>query len=372
MKLVGIIICALLICEPVLAKKKKRRSSGPPLTHPVVLWSRILSENKDFDERKKAAFKLSKYSQPIFQIEVINTLLKCADETNIDIKVLCTIALSNANKAIYQETIQKKLIDIYQKNPELKNTIVKVFINRKDNSPKVHDFLLDNFKEDATSDELLTQLRYFELFGNGSDKLVDVLSNIYNKKDNLKVKTSIVKVLGERGKGQAQVIELLSQCCDSKDTPLQLTCLSSLQSQAKKDPKVWLVVTKTIQSADSDVLLATLELIHSLPPTPNPKIALRLDDIIKSVDDSDVQEKAILALGICGDKNPDMVQHLIKILKDKSAPEASRVASALVVGNQSPADLKENAKSALVKCKDEEKSSSLRTACQLGIQELGT
>src|SRR5690606_34295995 len=72
------------------SRKKRARRYYPPVTHPVVLWARTLKTSTDIEARKVAAFKLSAYTQPIFQEEVVSALLDCIGDEDIKIRVWCT------------------------------------------------------------------------------------------------------------------------------------------------------------------------------------------------------------------------------------------------------------------------------------------
>lgn len=353
------------------SKKKHRRHrySGPAPTHPVVLWARTLSESTDREQRKIAAFKLSQYSQPIFQQPVIASIERCLKDSDVEIKVLCGKAMAHAGTQSNADNIRKVLLDTYKADPDLRNTIVRAFIVRRDQTPLVHDTFLEELKSAKPTDDVLTLLSYFEQFGYGNAHFVEVLADIYKKNENLKVRRSVVKALGERSHGQDPVIEILSQCSESKDTPMALNCLSGLQLQAKKDSRAWAAVEKTIESTDPDVLMATLDVINALPESTNVKISNRLVEIIQETDDGDIQEKAVLALGVCGDQSEPVVKVLTKLVEEDDTDDSVRVAAALIMGKQAmgfpekPTDL-------LNSCSNKGRSQSLRTACQLGLKEL--
>jgi hypothetical protein len=145
--------------------------------------------------------------------------------------------------------------------------------------------------------------------------------------------------------------------------------LAGLQVQAKKDAKTLLAVEKTIESTDPDVILASLELIQSLPESPNPKISERLIELIESASDTDVLEKSVLALGVCGDFSEETVKALQKSLEKKELDEGIRISAALSLGKQA-GKFSEGPKTALIECKSSADSESLKTACQLALQEL--
>jgi HEAT repeat protein len=364
-----ILVCSLTFLNGAHAKKKRRRSHGPPPTHPVVLWSRVLSESTDKQARKVAAFKLSQYSQPIFQEEVINTLTKCIKDPDVEIKVLCTKALGRAGTQAHAVTVRKALLDQYQADPSLRNTIVRTFIVRQDDTPSLHDTLLDSLKKSTDPEEQIALLKYFEIFGNGSNRFVDGVVGVYKKTENIKVKGAAATALTARAQGQDSAIALLAQCTESIETPLVLTCLSGLQQQAKKDPRAWSAVEKTVESDDPDVLMASLDVINALSETTNPKIAARLVKVIQTVEDDDAQEKAVLALGVTGDHSQTTVDVLQGLIQKKSVDDGTRIAAALVLGKQAD-KLPDKPREILSSCLSKERSQSLRSACQLGLQEL--
>lgn len=337
------------------------------MTHPVVLWSRTLSESQDIEQRKVAAFKLSQYSQSIYQEEVINTLIKCMSDPDEHIKVFCAKAMGKASNRSRADSIRTVLLDQYKQDLQLRGTLVRTFIARKDNHPKVQSTLLETIKESSDTEETLPILDYFELFG--SNQSIDPLIALYNRTGSIKVKRSVVKTLSERGQGQESIITLLTQCLDNKDTTLVLTCLSGLQVQARKDNKTLVAVEKTIESSDPDVILASLEVIQSLPENANSKISERLVELINDGSDSEILEKSILALGVCGDFSETVVTSLQKILEKKDLEEGIRVSAALSLGKQA-GKFPEAPKTALTDCKSGSNSDSLRTACQLAFQEL--
>lgn len=372
LSLILVLILCLGVSLDAEAKKKKRRArrySGPPPTHPVVLWSRTLSESSDPEQRKVAAFKLSQYSQPIFQASVVDTLVKCMKDNDLQIKVLCTKAMSRAGTQSTSEYIRKVLLEQYKKDDALKATVVRVFIVRKDGSPNVHDTLLETVRQKLTLDDMLVHLTYFEEFGNGSNKFTDTLADIYAKNDNPKLKRAVAKALGAQAQGQDKAVDILAGCADSKDTPLSLTCLAGLQSQTKKDKRAWTAVEKTIESSDPDVLEATLDLITALPETENVKIASRLLEILDNTDDADIQEKVVLALGVCGHHSEQIATALETLIDYDDTDESTRIACALVLGKQAPPGSTKS-HDVLSKCVTGVKSAPLRTACQLGLQEL--
>lgn len=360
-------ICAVFPGE-AQAKRKRSKRYYPPLTHPVVLWGRTLSQSADLEQRKVAAFKLSQYSQPIFQQDVIKTLIQCMKDPEEYLKVLCTKAMRQAGTKKDSERIRQVLLTHFEGDPGLRSTIVRTFIYRKDAHPSTHEVILGAVNNTKESDELVVFLSYFEEYGSGSDRLVSILTELYKKNSNIKVKRAVVKVLGELGQGQNAIVELLSECVDNKDTPLQLNCLSGLELQAKNEATAWAAVSKTLQSEDPDVLLATLDVIVSLGETPDGAIAKRLVQIIDEMGDPEIQEKAVLSLGVCGDHTESIVNALKKMLEQKTN-EASRIAAALVLGKQAGL-FPEIPRTLLSKCNSEGTSQSLRTACGLGLGDL--
>jgi len=367
-----VILITAILCfsnDAEARKKRRRRHYGPPPTHPVVLWSRTLSESTDREQRKVAAFKLSQYSLPIFQNEVVRTLEKCIKDSDVEIKVLCAKAMGRAGTQSNAENIRKVLLERYQADPTLRNTIVRAFMVRRDDSPILQETLLDSLKKSKDQEEQLALCKYFETYGTGNNKLVDALVEVYNKNGNSKVKNAVISVIAARATGQESAIDLLTKCTESLETPLVLNCLSGLQQQAKKDSRAWAAVEKTITSEDPDVLLATLDVISALPETENPVIARRIVQMLEEVDDDDTLEKAVLSLGVCGDRGEKTVEVLGNLLEKKTNPEGVRIAAALVLGKQA-AQFPDKPKENLLTCSKSEKSQSLRTACQLGIQEL--
>jgi HEAT repeat protein len=371
-KCVGYLLLAgvvFLSSSSALAKRKGRNKKYyPPLTHPVVLWSRTLSESPDLEQRKIAAFKLSQYTQSIYQEEVVKTLLNCVKDTDDHIKVFCAKALGRATNRSKVEQIRKTLIEQYKNDAHLRGTLIRTFITRKDSNPAVQEILIESLKQSSDLEEVLPALDYFEQFG--TSQTVEPLISVYNKSDNSKIKRGVVKALSERGQGQDSIITLLSSCLDSRDTTLVLTCLSALQVQAKKDSKTLSAVEKTIESSDPDVILATLELIQSLPESPNENISVRLVDLIEENSDPDVVEKSVLALGVCGDFAETTVKALQKLLEKKELEEGVRISAALSLGKQA-GKFPVGPTASLSECKSSNANSrSLITACQLALQEL--
>lgn len=367
-----LVVFALILLsapEADAARRRQRRYQGPPPTHPVILWSRTLEESTNAEERRVAAFKLSHYSQPIFQPKVITTLLSCMKDTDVQIRVLCTKALGNARSAGQTEKIREELLAQYKAEAPMRSTIVRVLLARKDESPAVQKALLETLGTSEDTEDLMTLLSYFEALGNTIPDLNDKLVGLYEKNSEIKVRRSIVKVLGEHAKGEDKVVELLGKCAQERDTPLALNCLSGLQSQTKKDARAWAAVQNTIQSDDPDVLLATLDVINALPDNKNPAISERLLELIEDADAPDIQEKAILALGVCGDQTEKTVKALQALFKGEKTEEATRIAAALTLGKQAVL-FPEPAREILSVCSKTGDSQSLKSACQLGLKEL--
>jgi HEAT repeat protein len=366
---VGVLIIGLVtFSDAALAKRRSRsRKYYPPLTHPVVLWARTLTDSQDVEQRKIAAFKLSQYSQSIYQEEVINTLLKCIKDPDEHIKVFCAKAMGRASSKSKTDSIRKVLIEQYKQDAQIRGTLVRTFIQRKDSNPIIQETLLETVKQSNDPEDLLPILDYIEQYG--TTQAIDPLIALYQKTDNIKIKRGVVKVLTEKGQGQDTIVNLLTQCLESGDTTLTLTCLSALQVQSKKDAKTLSAVEKTIESSDPDVILASLEVIQSLPESPNPKISERLIELVDTSSDSEVLEKSILALGVCGDFSETTVKALQKSLNKKDLDEGVRISAALSLGKQAE-KFPESPRADLNECKSTANSESLKTACQLAIQEL--
>ncbi len=293
-------------------------------------------------------------------------------DTDVQIKVLCAKAMSRAGNAGQGEWVRKAMLDTYSNDPSLRNTLVRAFTVRKDGAnPNVHDTFLKSLKNTSDAEEQLALLAYFEECGSGNQKFVDAMTELYQKSDNIKIQRAVIEALATKGQGQESVGNLMATCAVSKDTPLALNCLSGLQSQARRDPRAWPAVQKTIESSDPDVLMATLDVINAMPETPKKEISSRLVEIVEDTEDSEIQERAVLALGVCGDHSEPIVKVLRKTLDDDGVDESVRIASALVIGKQAES-FPEAPKEALSKCLQQTKSQNLKTACQLGLQELAT
>ncbi|MCB0404503.1 MAG: HEAT repeat domain-containing protein [Bdellovibrionales bacterium] len=352
------------------ARRRHSRRLRIP-THPIYLWAKTLAESKDDDQRKIAAFKLSQYSQPIFQEPVIDALLSCVSDDNLHIKVLCTKALGRARKRSKSTLVRNALVKQYKAEPFLRNTVVRTFIALNADEPHIQKMLMAEMQQNKKPGELIVLMSYFEKFGSGDDAFVKDLSKIYHENTDPRVRVSVAKAISERADGQKEVIELLAECTGSSDTPLVLTCLTGLQAQGTKNPLTWSAVERTILSRDPDVLETTLDVIDALPESPNPKVSARLLQIITDADDSELREKAVLSLGVCGNKSSDVVDLLQRLVEEESVGEDIRIAAALVLGKQAEA-FPVAPRRILDNCGTKEKSQNLRTACQLGLQELKT
>ncbi len=372
--LILLVVLCLLAPDTAEARRRKnrqaRRPKGPPPTHPMVLWAKTLNESQDREQRRVAAYKLSQYSVNIVHSQVVDAIVRCSADDDTEIKVLCTKALGHSGPMANAEPVRKVLIDRYKKDPALKDTVVRTFIARKDISPAVQDIFFEELTKTGTSlDHRMVLLSYFEQFGIGNDKLVNHLSEVYHKEENIRLRRAVAKVLAAKAQGQDSVIGLFAQCSESKDTPLALTCLDGLKSQAKKDNRVWGAVEKSILSTDPDVLIATLDVINALPENTSATISTRLLEIIKDSEDPDIQEKATLALGIAGDHSEMVVAGLLKLIDDKETEDSVRIASVLVLGRQAVV-VSERTTELLEKCLKENNTQALKTACQLATKEL--
>lgn len=367
------LVLVLCLLAPVSAearrKNKTRRRTGPPPTHPMVLWARTLNESTDRAQRRVAAYKLSQYSVNIVSQQVVDAVIKCSEDPDVEIKILCTKALAHSGSNASQDAIRKVLLDRYKKDPVLKDTVVRAFIARKDNSSAVQDVFVEELKKEPSLDHKLILLTYFEQFGVGNSGLMDKLVEQFQKDENIRLRRAIAKVLAARAQGQDSVVGLFAQCSESKDTPLALTCLDGLKLQGKKDTRVWGAAEKAIQSSDTDMTVATLDLINSLPETPNANISARLIEIMKDTEDPDIQEKAALALGVAGDHSEAIVSTLLKYIDDKETDDSVRIASVLVLGRQAVM-ISEQTATMLEKCVKENNSQALKTACGLATNEL--
>ena len=249
----------------------------------------------------------------------------------------------------------------------MRGTLIRTFIVRKDNHSSTQEALLETLKQSSEPDELLPLLDYLEQFG--SSQSIAPLITAFQKSDNSKVRRGVVKALSEKGQGQDSVVNLLIECSESRDTTLVLTCLSALQAQAKKDSKTLAAVEKTIESSDPDVILASLDVIQALPESPNPKISNRLIELIEQGGDTDLLENSILALGICGDFSEPAIKVIQTLLEKKDVDEGIKISAALVLGKQAE-KFPEGPKAVLTACRTSAATPSLKTACQLGLQEL--
>lgn len=366
-----LLLTSTIATSSALAAKRRRKAKhyGPNPTHPVVLWARTLLESADRDQRKIAAFKLSQYSQSIFQEEALRALFQCSKDIDVEIRVLCAKALGKAGTSSQADNIRQLLLERYKTDPLLRNTIVRAFMARQDGSLQVQETLLSALKSSSNVEERLALLKYFVVFGSGSNDFSDALVDVFKKSDNPRIQNAVVEALSARGKGQDNVITLLTQCTESHNTPLVLNCLAGLQQQGKKDPRTWLAVEKTIKSDDPDVLMATLDVINSMPENPNVAIATRLVELMGQVEDEDLQEKIILSLGVAGDQGQSLVGALLELMQNKSVDDGVKTAAALTLGKQAD-QYPDKAQEVLSGCSTASKSQTLRTACQLGGKEI--
>jgi len=352
------------------AKKRRKRSNLKPITHPVILWSRTLAESEDADQKRVAAFKLSQYSQPIYQEQVILTLISCLKESDVQIKILCAKALGNAGSQSKKTTIRTALMDAFRADPSLRETLVRTFIARDEDSKEVQSLLLEALNKAEDSHEIMALLAYF--YECGKSVGPEPFMVVFNKSTDERIRRRAIKVLAERGNGESSVVDLLASCAESQDTPLALTCLSGLQLQTRKDSsRIWSALEKTIESSDPDMLIATLDVLNVLPERINSPMTKRLIEIISETEDAELVDKAVLGLGVCGDQSQSIVASLEKILHSKEAPESSKIHAALVLGKQASL-FPETPKQTLSQCAKSSPSQSLKTACQLGSQELGS
>jgi len=336
----------------------------------MVLWARTLSESEDPEQKKVAAFKLSQYSQSIYQDSVISSLLACLQEKDDQIKVLCAKALGNANNKSKKQSVRKALLEIYQSDPSLQETLVRTFIKQEDGSAEVKQLFLKSLEQTTDVHLTLALLNYF--YGFGDNVPMDSFITLFHKSPNDRIRRWAVKVISENGSGEGNVVELLASCAETQDTPLALTCLSGLQLQTKKESdRTWAALEKTIQSSDPDMLLASLDVINGLPAKINSPLTKKLIDIISNNEDGELVDKAVLALGVCGDQSDKLVGTVQSLLNDAATSESTKIHAALVLGNQSGL-FSEQSLSALNECAKKSKSQSLKTACELGVQELRT
>lgn len=370
------LICALLValfcCAPSLGAKKRRarRRNQKPITHPVVLWARTLSESTDSDQKKVAAFKLSQYSQTIYQDSVISTLLTCLKDNDVQIKVLCAKALGNAGNRSKKPSLRKALLETYQTDPALQETLVRTFIKQEDSSSDVKSLFLKSLQETSDIHLSLALLNYFYGFGDGVS--MEPFITLFNQSSHDRIRRWSAKVLSENGSGESGVIELLAKCAETQDTPLALTCLSGLQTQSKKDSdRTWTALEKTLESNDPDMLIASLDVINGLPPRVNSPLTKRLIELVSNNEDGELVDKAVLALGVCGDQSEKLVTTVRGLLNNDTTSDSTKIHAALVLGTQSGLFLEQSLES-LKACQKNGGSQSLKTACELGARELST
>ncbi len=363
---------AFLMLEPSAhskSKAKRRRYTGPPPTHPLVLWGKTLAQSSDENEKKLAAYKLSQYSQTIHQPAVIQALMNCLKDSNIQIRTLCARAMGQAGTQSQSDWIEKAMLEAFRSDNGLTIPLAKSFETRRSSSIEIHQTLLNKLKETSSADEATALASYFQKHGDGSQNFVETLLATYKRIGKDRLKQGIIEALSAKGNGQPELISLFIECSDSKDTPLSLLCLSGLQSQAKNDPRVWNAIEKTIQSDDTDVLLTTLDLIQIQSERPSATITKRLLSIIEDKEDTDIQEKAVLALGVCGDKTPALTQAIQKWILDAALEEPVRIASALIISKQVNPETGTILET-LEKCQLATQPAGLKTACALGQKEL--
>lgn len=364
-----LLLAFLLAVWTNLDAKSRHRSRGPLPAHPTALWAKTISESKDQAARLQAAFKFSRYSQPIYQEPHVRALISCTSDPVLEMRVYCVMALAKANQQKHTEIVREALLARFKKDPALRGTITRALRTREDNSPEVLETLMAALGKTQSPDEINALLDYFHSLGEGTDSFVQSLVTVYRNNKDSKIRRDVIKTLAERAQGQDAVVALFSECATDSHTPLALLCLSGLQTQAKNDKRALQAVEKAIHSDDPDMVLASLEVIQSMPETRHPEISSRLLQLIRDSEDSELQEKAIVALGASGDQSQKVVEELIEILSGKSNGENVRIASALALGKQGPlhADI---SKSALKKCEESGMSKSLTLACTLGLQDL--
>lgn len=369
-RLICILLVASFCCAPSWGAKKRRsrRRNQKPITHPVVLWARTLSETTDSDQKKVAAFKLSQYSQTIYQDSVIQTLLGCLKESDVQIKILCAKALGNAGNKSKKPSLRKTLLETYQSDPSLQETLVRTFIKQEDSSKEVQDLFLRSLQETSEVHLSLALLNYFYGFGEGVS--MEPFITLFNKSSNDRIRRWSAKVLSENGSGESGVVELLAKCAETQDTPLALTCLAGLQTQSKKDSdRTWAALEKTLESNDPDMLIASLDVINGLPPRVNSPLSKRLIELASNNEDGELVDKAVLALGVCGDQSEKLVATVRGLLVSESTSESTKIHAALVLGTQSGLYSEQSLES-LKACQKKGGSQSLKTACELGAREL--
>lgn len=369
---IGVVLCGLFLLTPTAEAKKKsaRRKYSKPITHPVVLWSTTLSGTTDPEERKIAAFKLSQYSQPIYQDSVITALINCLKDSDVQIRILCAKAMGKAGNQSRRPAVRSALIETFQNDPSLRETLIRTFMAREDSSKEVQELLLGTLDKSTDIHETLALLAYF--YEMGSSIPSGPFISLFNRSSNEKTRRWAIKVLAEHSDGEQSVIELLATCAESKDTPLALTCLSGLQLQSRKDSvRTWAALEKTLESSDPDMLMASLDVINALPEKTSALITKRLIELMAETDDVELLDKAILALGVAGDRSETVVDTLQKILKDKDSQESSKVHAALVLGKQA-SQMPESTREALTQCVVSSPSQSLKSACELSRKELSS
>lgn len=364
-----LLVFSFLFC-PTSYGKRRRRRNVKPITHPVVLWARTLAETEDSDQKKVAAFKLSQYSQTIYQDSVISALLNCLKDQDVQIKVLCAKALGNAGNKTKRQSIRSILIETYKSDPSLQETLVRTFTKQADSSAEVKALFLESLGQAKDLHLSLALLNYFYAFGEGVP--TQPFIQLFKNSSHDRIRRWSAKVLGENGSGESEVIELLASCAETQDTPLALTCLSGLQLQTKKESnRTWAALEKTLQSNDPDMLISSLDVINSLPAKLNSPLSKRLIEIISNNEDSELVDKAVLALSVCGDQSEKLVQTVQSLLTSDSTSESTKIHAALVLGTQSGL-FSDTSLDSLRTCLKKSRSQSLKTACELAVQELKT
>ena len=369
-----LVVSTFALHEGVAKHRRHHRFSGPRPTAPVILWARTLATSTDHEQRQKAAFKLSQYSQPISQDGIISTLIGCLRDPNPTLRALCAKAMRKAglkNKK-QAENVRQALLAAFGEDPTLTIPITRTWTARGDDSPPVYTTLLnvlEGVKDEKTAAALL---EYFEKFGQGDARFVTAVVEVFNRFSDPMIARRAAQALANRAQGQDIVVTTLLKCLKQSDTVLTLTCLGGLEQQGKKDARVASAVEETLKSSDPDVLLASLEIIGALPPSRSPLLTERLLEILQNTDDPDLEEKAILALEISGDGRNAVAVELRNKLRDIDSPQSARVAAALALGNILHVDeaAREATAEALARCAKDTPLGALRSACQLGLQQL--
>lgn len=358
-------ILILVLVQIPMDLEARRRTP----THPVVLWSRTVASAEDLETRRVAAFKLSQYTQRIFQSSVIRTLLECVKDPDLQIKVFCTKAMRNTGRKRDEAKIRAALLERYRNDPALKNAIIRTWIAREESDPAIQGLLLSDLLKAEDVNHRLTLIRYFRRFGQENAALIKSLVYLYEKYPDDRTQLEIVATLAEKGKGQKAVVGILLECAQSEKTPLVLACLGAMESQARDNEGTWRATEALLSSRSPEVLHGTLDLINDLPPGTHVKVAARLLLLLQGNPEPAIQEKAVLALGATGDKGQEVVAALSRIVQDKGRDEGSRIAAALSLGRQATLHKMYPLK-LLNECKRSGATQAFRTACQIGLTEL--